>query len=172
MFKTIHNNLANYLTVSNLICGLISLYFSTKGNFSYAVWFILLGGLADMFDGKVARITKTTSELGKYLDSNSDLITFGVAPAGLIFFAELHPLGVYGWLVLLFYIICASYRLAKYNLMSVKGYFIGIPTTFAGPLLALSYFLTPWLPHWSYLIITLILGISMVSGIKVKKVWY
>jgi len=170
--KWIKNNLANFLTIINLVCGVVSLYFTSMEQFSLAVYFILLGGLADMFDGKVARMTKTTSELGKYLDSNSDLVTFGVAPSAIIYYSSLNNLDWYGAIPVIFFIICASYRLAKYNLASVKGFFIGIPTTFAGPLLALSYFLEDYLSAVVMACITLLLGGLMISKIKVRKAWF
>lgn len=119
------------LTTGALFFGFVSVISSFQGDFKKAAWAIVLAGIFDMLDGKVARLTNTTSKFGVEYDSLSDLISFGVAPAVLAFTWALQPFGRPGWLAAFLYLVCAALRLARFNVQSEtveKTKFRGLPT--------------------------------------------
>lgn len=166
------NAIPNALTLTNLGCGVISLMMTYESKFAFASLFILLAGLADRYDGRVARVLNVSSEIGKELDSLSDLISFGVAPSLLIFnLYHFNTLGILGYLALLAFPIAGAYRLARYNISTFDGVFTGIPITMAGSLIALftlipsSRYANPMI----FLILDFVLSYLMVSKIKFQK---
>ncbi len=165
-------SIPNMLTLTNLGCGIISLVMTYEDNFALASLFILLAGLADRYDGRVARALNVSSEIGKELDSLCDLISFGVAPAFLIFnLYGLHDMGLLGYLTILAFPIAGAYRLARYNISTFDGIFTGIPITFAGGILAL-FALIPGSKNVHPMISVLLaifLSYLMVSNIKIQK---
>ena len=127
------------LTTTALYFGFFSIISSFQGDFSKAAWAIVFAGVFDMLDGKVARLTKTTSEFGVQYDSLSDLVSFGVAPGILAFTWALQPFGRYGWLAAFLYVTCAALRLARFNVNSdtvEKKKFKGLPTPGGAGMLA------------------------------------
>jgi len=128
------------LTIGNLFCGYMSILFTRIGQFSTAAWLIFLSMLFDIMDGRAASLTKGTSRFGAELDSLGDLVSFGVAPAFLMFRcffeknASLNP----GWAVIIsfFYLMCGSLRLARFNIRPTKNNFEGLPIPGAAALLA------------------------------------
>jgi len=119
------------LTTAALFFGFASALSSFQGDFEKAAWAIVAAGIFDMLDGKVARLTNTTSKFGVEYDSLSDLISFGVAPAVLAFSWALQPFGRSGWLAAFLFIVCAALRLARFNVQSEtveKDKFKGLPT--------------------------------------------
>ncbi len=121
----------NLFTIMNMFCGFLSVINSSEGNFYYAASLIILAGLFDALDGLAARITKSASEFGVELDSLSDLISFGIAPAFLIYQIKLNVYLEIGVLISAFYLITAALRLARFNVQLIgfeKSYFTGLPS--------------------------------------------
>jgi len=129
----------NIFTTGNLICGFLSIISAAEGDPTQAAWFIILAGFLDALDGKVARFSGATSAFGKELDSLSDMISFGIAPAFLVYSFKLSALGKWGWIIGVVYISAAAFRLARYNLLAQseeKKNFMGLPVPPAGLTLA------------------------------------
>ena len=110
--------LPNILTLIGVCIGLTSIKFSFDGNFQLAVIAVIVAGVIDGLDGRIARLIKGTSKVGKELDSLTDVISFGVAPAFIMYFWTLSELGRLGWLISLIYVICVALRLARFNVNS------------------------------------------------------
>jgi CDP-diacylglycerol---serine O-phosphatidyltransferase len=161
---------ANILTLINMILGLIAILLAIRGDFELSSLFILIAALTDRFDGMFARKFKTTSLLGKYLDSNSDLISFGLAPGLLIYLAVLKDYEELGVLISFLFIIAGAFRLARYNAVEFNGYYVGVPITIAGAVLAASVLIMAHIPAIVYVFITLILSYLMVCKHSIKKV--
>ncbi|MEJ2216416.1 MAG: CDP-diacylglycerol--serine O-phosphatidyltransferase [Gemmatimonadota bacterium] len=129
------------LTLANLFFGMWAIVSATHGEFTSAAWLIVFAGIADMLDGRVARVTQTGSRFGGELDSLVDVISFGVAPALVIYFLFLSE-GVWSWIAAFFYITGAVIRLARFNIEQAghaKVAFHGLPSPAAGMLLATFY---------------------------------
>jgi len=161
---------ANLLTITNLFLGGFSIAESLKGNLNLSLLLIFIAALADRFDGMVARKLNIESDLGKQLDSMSDIISFGVAPALLIYQGILSDFDFPGTFFTILYIACGAFRLARFNISDSNGYFTGLPITAAGCLLTLSFLTIPYFPAVSFLFFIIILSILMVSSFKLKKV--
>ena len=136
--------LPNILTLAGVCLGISSIKFSLDLNFKMAVIFITLAAILDALDGRIARLIKGTSEFGKELDSLTDFVSFGIAPAFIIYFWELNKYGKLGWAITLIYSVCCVLRLARFNLTKFKpeetwkqNYFEGVPSPI-GALLILS----------------------------------
>ena len=135
--------LPNMLTLIGVCIGLTSIRFALDGRFEFAVVAIILAALIDGLDGRIARLIKGTSKVGKELDSLTDMISFGVAPAFIMYFWKLNTLGRFGWLVCLIYVICVALRLARFNVNSGQdpswrdNFFEGVPSP-AGGILVLT----------------------------------
>ncbi len=136
--------LPNILTIAGVCLGISSIKFSLDLNFSMAVIFITLAAILDALDGRIARLIKGTSDFGKELDSLTDFVSFGIAPAFIIYFWELNKYGKLGWAITLIYSVCCVLRLARFNLTKFKpeeywkqNYFEGVPSPI-GALLILS----------------------------------
>jgi CDP-diacylglycerol--serine O-phosphatidyltransferase len=170
IISIIKNQAANFLTFTSMVLGLFSIIASTEENFKKSAFLIIIAALFDYFDGFVARRLNTTSKFGKYLDSNSDMISFGVAPGLLIYFSILKTFGVIGIIVSFLFIAGGVFRLARYNATEFSGYYVGIPITVAGTLLALCTYTISFIPPFLFLFITLVLTYLMVSYHSFKKV--
>lgn len=136
--------LPNGFTLANLGFGIFAIISASHGNFETAVRCIVFGGVADLFDGAVARATRTGSQLGEQLDSLVDAISFGLAPAMIVYYAVLPQQG-WGWLPVFIYAASAVFRLARFNVTQAgasKTYFIGLPSPAAGGTLATYYWFT------------------------------
>lgn len=155
---------ADVLTLTNVIFGIISILFALKGWYSTAVIMLALAVVSDYFDGKVARLMNQQNEFGRELDSLADTISFGVAPAIFGFALIQTPLAVISFTIFLF---CGILRLARYNIMDLKGAFQGMPITLNGIIIPLAYLLGTPVRFYPY--IYLILGILMVSSLRIKK---
>lgn len=165
--------LPNAFTLGNLACGLISLIMTFQGDYKTACIFILLAGIMDRYDGRIARFLDAASDIGKELDSLADLVSFGVAPSILVFnLYNLTDLGIIGYLLVLIFPLSGAYRLARYNCTEFDGSFMGIPITVAGMLMSLYSFLT--LENASNVLLTgilmVLLSYLMISKLKIKKV--
>ncbi len=132
--------LPSSLTLVNLGLGFFSIIQAVNGNYYVAALAIPFGHIADVIDGMVARLTKTTSTFGLEFDSFADWITFGIAPAVLMYQMLLHSYGKLGFCIALFFVITGSLRLAKFNIKAKDdpgdGYFTGLPIPGAGGILA------------------------------------
>ena len=135
--------LPNMLTLIGVCIGLTSIRFALDGKFEFAIIAVILAALIDGLDGRIARLIKGTSKVGKELDSLTDMISFGVAPAFIMYFWKLNTLGRFGWLVCLIYVICVALRLARFNVNSNQepswrdNFFEGVPSP-AGGILVLT----------------------------------
>ena len=141
--KTARVILPNMLTLIGVCIGLTSIRFALDGRFELAIIAIIFAALIDGLDGRIARLIKGTSKVGKELDSLTDMISFGVAPAFIMFFWKLNTLGKFGWLLCLIYVICVALRLARFNINSNQepswrdNFFEGVPSP-AGGILVLT----------------------------------
>ena len=130
--------LPNMLTLIGVCIGLTSIRFALSGEFHLAIIAIIFAALIDGLDGRIARLIKGTSKVGKELDSLTDMISFGVAPAFIMYFWKLKTLGRFGWLLCLVYVICVALRLARFNISSNKesswrdNFFEGVPSPAGG----------------------------------------
>ena len=131
------------LTLIGVCIGLTSIRFALDERFELAIIAIIFAALIDGLDGRIARLIKGTSKVGKELDSLTDMISFGVAPAFIMYFWNLNFLGRFGWLLCLIYVICVALRLARFNINSSQdsswkdNFFEGVPSP-AGGILVLT----------------------------------
>ena len=135
--------LPNTLTLIGVCIGLTSINFALNQNFKLAIVAIVCAAIIDGLDGRIARLIKGTSKVGKELDSLTDIISFGVAPAFIMYFWTLNVLGKIGWLISLIYVVCVALRLARFNVNTGgepswrDNFFQGVPSP-AGGILVLS----------------------------------
>ena len=135
--------LPNMLTLIGVCIGLSSIRFALDGRYEFAIIAIIFAALIDGLDGTIARLIKGTSRVGKELDSLTDMISFGVAPAFIMYFWKLNSLERFGWLLCLVYVICVALRLARFNINSNQesswrdNFFEGVPSP-AGGILVLT----------------------------------
>jgi CDP-diacylglycerol--serine O-phosphatidyltransferase len=159
----------NVLTVINLFAGLVATILSLVDQWALAVALVFGAALFDSIDGRVARRLNIASEFGKQLDSLADLVSFGVAPALIAYQLNFANIGWSGYLLATVFPICGALRLARFNVSSVKGHFVGLPITVAGPLLAAFAYFAPALSETAEAIVLLVLSGLMVSTLKVPK---
>ena len=155
---------ADVFTLTNVIFGVISILFAVKGWFNTASSMLILAVISDYLDGKFAKTMGQENAFGKELDSLADTISFGVAPTIFGFALIQTPLAIMSFTVFLF---CGILRLARYNIMNIKGTFQGMPITLNGIIIPIVYFLDVPIKFYPY--IYLILGILMVSSIRIKR---
>jgi CDP-diacylglycerol--serine O-phosphatidyltransferase len=171
-------------TLGNLFFGFWAIVSAFNGNFRWAGWFIVFSGVLDMLDGRVARLSNTGSRFGAELDSLVDVISFGVAPALLIYFLDFASAGRFAWILSYIYVTAVALRLARFNVLSAgkpaTGWFTGLPSPAAGMTLAVYYPFsqTEWyrasiayldLQHQGLVVLTLLLALLMVSNVKYPK---
>ena len=178
--------LPSVLTLIGVCLGISSIKFAMDGNFTFAVLFLVVAAILDGLDGRVARLIKGTSDFGKELDSLTDFVSFGIAPAFIVYFWELNKFGKIGWLIVLFFSVCCVLRLARFNLTKFENkdewknnFFQGVPSPAGGCLILfplmfeLSNFsnfidlrvITPYL-----MVLVSILLISKVPTFSFKKI--
>ncbi len=130
--------LPNILTLVGVCIGLSSIKFAFDGKFELSIIAVIVAGIIDGLDGRIARLIKGTSKVGKELDSLTDVISFGVAPAFIMYFWSLSEIGRMGWLISLIYVVCVALRLARFNVNSEgesswkDNFFEGIPSPAGG----------------------------------------
>jgi len=169
--------LPTLFTVGNLFCGYLSLWCSINGTFERAALLIILAAVLDMLDGRIARLTNSASEFGEEYDSLADLVSFGVAPAILVYswgLADFHRLGL---AVSFFFVVCGSMRLARFNIqthIADKKYFVGLPIPAAAGTLCTLVLATPdplvdrvWMT--GVLVVTFVLSYLMISTIRYRS---
>lgn len=133
--------LPNGFTLLNLFSGIYAIVLASRGRFGTAAFFVVLGGVADSLDGRIARATGTGSRFGEELDSLVDAISFGLAPALIMYFAALRTDGN-DWIYVFIFTSCAVIRLARFNVEQAgraKTHFHGLPSPAAGMTLATYY---------------------------------
>jgi CDP-diacylglycerol--serine O-phosphatidyltransferase len=175
-FRITRSIIPNLFTAMNMFSGFLSILNTSQGNYHYAAWLIVIAAIFDALDGAVARLTKSSSELGVELDSLSDIVSFGAAPAMLIYKTYLYSLNTLGVLLAALLILAGGFRLARFNIQLVsfeKTFFKGLPIPIAALTVSsfiLSYYNKPagFAPPFNGFIIPLvvILSILMVSKIK------
>ena len=178
--------LPNIFTLVGVCIGLSSIKFAFDDKFEISVLAIIVAAIIDGLDGRIARLIKGTSKVGKELDSLTDVISFGVAPAFIMYFWKLNELGRVGWLICLIYVVCVALRLARFNVNSSTepswrdNFFEGIPSPAGGVLvlmplifsfselqiIKLNYDLT--VP--AFFIVISILMISKIPTYSLKKI--
>lgn len=167
--------LPNLCTTASLFCGFFSVVSSLKGEFVTAAWAILLAGIFDFMDGRVARLAKATSEFGIEYDSLVDLASFGLAPGVLVYTWALQEFDRIGWLGAFLFFACGALRLARFNVQSdnvEKRYFQGLPIPVAAYVLATMVIFydyiygMPPIKSWLVLSVTVILALLMVSTLR------
>jgi CDP-diacylglycerol--serine O-phosphatidyltransferase len=129
-------------TLFNLFFGIWSITLAAKGEFYRASWFIVFAGILDMLDGRIARLSNTGTRFGAELDSLVDVVSFGVAPAYLMYELHFATAGAAAWIFCYFYVMGAAIRLARFNITQAgrsKKHFVGLPSPAAGMTLA-TYF--------------------------------
>ena len=169
--------LPSLFTLANLFCGWACVVHAMRGELATAAPFIGVAVVLDMLDGRIARMTKTQSEFGIQLDSLADVVSFGLAPALLVYKWALYPLELVGFFGAFFYAACGAIRLARFNVVATRSresghYFTGLPIPLAAAVLIAS--LTAHLkifegsavkhPHW-ILCLIVGLGLLMVSTV-------
>ena len=166
--------LPTLFTVGNLFCGYFAVVSSFRSAYETAAFLIFVAAVLDGLDGRVARMTGSTSEFGKELDSLVDGISFGVAPALMIYGWALQPLGRFGSLVSFLFVACGVVRLARFNIQvgsTDKRFFIGLPIPMAALILSATVTVSPaglsatWI-QVCVLVLTLILSLLMVSKLR------
>jgi CDP-diacylglycerol---serine O-phosphatidyltransferase len=171
-------------TLGNLFFGFWAIVSAFNGNFRWAGWFIVFAGILDVLDGRVARLSGTGTRFGAELDSLVDVISFGVAPALLIYFLDFSSAGRFAWILCFIYVTSVALRLARFNVLSAgkpsSGWFTGLPSPSAGMTLAVYYPFsqTEWyrasiayldLQHQGLVVLMLLLAVLMVSNVKYPK---
>ncbi len=180
--------LPNAITLIGVCIGLSSIKFAIDGKFAIAIVAILFAGLMDALDGRIARLIKGTSKMGKELDSLGDVISFGVAPALIMYFWNLQYLEKLGWFVCLTYVVCVALRLARFNVNSEEepswkdNFFEGMPSPAGGIIVLMPLIFSfsgfgEFLPKINYdllvpifFIIVSILLISTIPTYSFKKI--
>lgn len=174
--------LPNALTTLNLFAGFISIIYSIQNNFVIAAYAIIVAAFFDLLDGRVARLTKSTSAFGAEYDSLADLISFGLAPSLLLYQLSLNQMGRIGWLSCFFFVACGAIRLARFNVQDeqeeLEHHFRGLPIPLAAGIVAsavLTYhkmnadFLLRFNIMIPSLILCFVLGLVMLSNIKYRN---
>ncbi|MCP5245342.1 MAG: CDP-diacylglycerol--serine O-phosphatidyltransferase [Burkholderiales bacterium] len=166
--------LPNLFTTAALFSGFYAIIQAMNGNFEHSAIAIFVAMVLDGLDGRVARMTHTQSEFGAEYDSMSDMVSFGVAPALIMYEWALKEMGQWGWIAAFIYCACAALRLARFNVninVIDKRFFQGLPSPAAAALIAglvwlmLNFQIVGTDIKWLALIVTLFAGLSMVSNI-------
>ena len=160
----------NILTGTNLAIGMLALVYAIQGEFMIGAVLILVAALMDRLDGKLARKLGVCSEFGKELDSLADLVSFGVAPAVTVYLWRLDQLGVVGLLLMILFCVCGALRLARFNILNVSGYFLGVPITVAGSLVAIMVLSMGRVHVAVDAALLVVLSWLMISSIKLPKI--
>ena len=184
--KTPKQLLPNALTIFGVCLGLSSIKFALDANYTMSVIAIAIAAILDTLDGRVARLVKGTTKVGKELDSLTDVISFGVAPGFIMYFWTLNEVGKFGWMLVLIYVVCCALRLARFNLTTIDeneswkvNFFEGVPSPAAAGLVLLPLILNLSglfqignfsILSSSVMILTSILMVSNIPTYSLKKI--
>ena len=169
--------LPNLITTANMLCGFFAIIQAIKGEYTRAAYAIVAAAVFDLLDGRVARLTHSTSQFGAEYDSLCDLVSFGVAPGLLLYLWALAPFERLGWLAAFFFAACGALRLARFNVQAhiyEKSYFQGLPIPMAAGIVAssvLAFEDMRWeagRSEWLFAM-TLLLGVVMVSNFRYRS---
>lgn len=169
--------LPNLMTTGNLFCGFFAVLQAIKGNFLFAAYAIVVAAIFDQLDGRLARLTRSTSKFGAEYDSLCDLVSFGMAPAMMLYLWALQPFGRLGWVACFLFVACGALRLARFNVQAnvvEKNYFQGLPIPMAAGIVASSILafqdleLEP-MGNIGLLIMTILLALVMVSNFRFRS---
>jgi len=167
--------LPNLITTGSLFAGFYAIVASIDGRFHAAAVAILVSLVLDGLDGRIARMTKSTSGFGVQYDSLADLVAFGVAPGILVYLSALPPYKQFGWVAAFLFVVCGALRLARFNVQQASldpRYFNGLPIPAAATMIATAiifyYQIGEWAPerHIYILVMIYLLSFLMVSNIK------
>lgn len=169
--------LPNLMTTCNLFAGFFSVIQALRGNFLWAAYAIVVAAIFDQLDGRLARLTRSTSKFGAEYDSICDVVSFGMAPAILLFLWALEPFGRVGWVACFLYVACGALRLARFNVQATiveKNYFQGLPIPMAAGIVAssvLAFTDLGWESLGSRLLLfmTILLAFVMVSTFRYRS---
>lgn len=159
-------------TLGNLYCGFLSIGYAANGQYNNAAILILIGMMLDSMDGRLARMLKANSALGKELDSLADIVTFGVAPSFLVYYTYFYQFGLWGFIVAGLFPLFGAYRLARFNISSNKSshnYFVGVPITAAGGILALLTLFGESIPNIITTVVFTAMCFLMVSKLRIPS---
>lgn len=161
------------LTLLNLACGITALLFGINGKLDMALSMSFFALFFDAFDGRVARKLNATSEFGKELDSLADLVSFGVAPAIILYmniFKD-NPNSIFGYIICVGFTLCGAIRLARFNVLNIKDHFVGVPIPAAGLVILLTTMvLKQHMNDITGSLIAILFSFLMVSSIKIPKI--
>lgn len=169
--------LPNLMTTANLFSGFFAIIKALKGDFIFAAYAIVAAAVFDLLDGRLARLTRSTSKFGAEYDSLCDLVSFGVAPGLMLFQWALHPFGRLGWVACFLFVTCGALRLARFNVQSSrveKNYFQGLPIPMAAGIVASSILAfhdleLEALGNAGLLAMTVLLALVMVSNFRYRS---
>jgi len=167
----------NLFTAMNMFCGFLSIITASNGNYNYAAWLIIIAAVFDALDGLVARLTKSSSELGVELDSLSDIVSFGCAPSFLLYSTYFYQFDNIGVILSSLPLIAGGFRLARFNVQLVgfeKSFFLGLPIPTAALTIAsfvLAFYNDGYAKPYSDMIIPMVLIVSylMISNIRYES---
>ena len=167
----IKRHIPNGITLGNLYCGFVSIGLTVGEYYKSAALLIFIGMILDGLDGRIARLLNVKSDIGKQLDSLADLVTFGIAPCMLFSYTNKIDGGFFDFALAGLFLRCGAYRLARFNSDTTEdnSYFIGMPITAAGGILAITTLLYLHIPAAVNLFIISILSYMMVSRIRVPS---
>src|ERR1700741_317614 len=178
---SVNRMVPNVLTLLALCAGMTAMRFAMGGNFEGAVFAIIAAGIFDGLDGRMARLLKATSSFGAELDSLSDFVSFGVAPAAVLYLWTMSEWHVLGWVIVLFFAVCCALRLARFNAETnaevpsyAAPFFSGAPAPAGAGLVMIPMFLSfewgDWLFRSPYLSAVTVTGIALLMISKVPTV--
>lgn len=178
---SVNRMVPNILTLLALCAGMTAMRFAMGGNFQAAVFSIIAAGVFDGLDGRMARLLKATSSFGAELDSLADFVSFGVAPAAVIYLWTMSELHGLGWAIVLFFAVCCALRLARFNSAThgevpsyAAPFFTGAPAPAGAGLVMVPMFLSfewgDWLFRSPYLNAVTVTGIALLMVSKVPTV--
>jgi CDP-diacylglycerol--serine O-phosphatidyltransferase len=167
--------LPSLFTVGNMLCGFAAVLYAIHGQLERACWLILLAALLDGLDGRIARLTSSSSEFGREYDSLADVVSFGIAPAVLVYQWGLHEAGRWGWAATFLFLVAGSVRLARFNVKADLGdrrFFIGLPIPAGAGALALMVLVNPEPLSGRPLAIAASFFVFLVSVLMVSTIRY
>lgn len=178
---SVNRMVPNVLTLLALCAGMTAIRFATHANFERAVFAIIVAGIFDGLDGRIARLLKSTSSFGAELDSLSDFVSFGVAPAAVLYLWTLSQLHSVGWAIVLFFAVCCALRLARFNTQLgadqppyAAPFFTGVPAPAGAGLVMVPMFLSfewgDWLFRSPYLSAVIVTGVALLMVSRVPTV--
>lgn len=167
--------LPTFFTTANVLCGFFCVLEAQRGHFARAAVLIVVAGLLDALDGRIARLTGSTSEFGVQFDSLADFVSFGVAPALLSYYWGLTPFLRTGWLIAFLFVVCAATRLARFNVQSAvvdRRWFVGLPSPAAAGTVAAAAFALPEPSRERWMSVLVAALVVVVAVLMVSRLRY